>query len=169
LLCSIESSTVKKAGNLHLHNKDRLTYKKYDITTKRWKPVTKKSITEYERAILMLTGQGKSTKEIAGYLYKGHNTIRNQEKELFSKLNVHSKQEAIEYARCHCAMYPGQYMGLQPTEKPRKKKRIPPSEDLLQRIQQHLDDDKSIRQAAKLENIAESNIRRWISKYRLKK
>jgi DNA-binding CsgD family transcriptional regulator len=62
---------------------------------KRWKEKTKELLTERERAILMLAGQGKTTKNIANCLHKGYSTIHNQIERLFSKLNVHSMPEAI--------------------------------------------------------------------------
>ncbi|WP_160034749.1 helix-turn-helix transcriptional regulator [Parabacteroides chinchillae] len=48
--------------------------------------------------------QGKNTVEIASDLCKGQYTVRNQIKSLFSKLKVHSMQEAIKfvcYLECH--------------------------------------------------------------------
>lgn len=101
LVCSLSSSTVKKAGNLCMFNKDGVTYEEYSLITKRWKRKKKGLFTERERAILMLAGQGKTTKEIAEVLCKGHNTIRNQIKRIFSKLNVHSILEAIDIASKH--------------------------------------------------------------------
>lgn len=105
LVCSIENSTAKDAGNLRMYNKDGLTYEEYNFTTKYWKQKRKESLTERERVILMLAQQGKSTKEIAEDLCKGHNTIRNQVKPIFSKLKVHSMQEAIETACSHHLIY----------------------------------------------------------------
>jgi len=101
LICSVGSSTIPKTGNLRIYYKDGLTYEEYNFITKRWKRKIKELLTEREKAILMLAQQGKSSKEIANYLYKAHNTVRNQIKYLFTKLNVHSMQEAIEFARHH--------------------------------------------------------------------
>ncbi|MDR2388209.1 MAG: LuxR C-terminal-related transcriptional regulator [Tannerellaceae bacterium] len=128
-----------------MYSKDGLVYEEYDIKTNQWKQKTKEPLTECERAILMLAEQGKTTKEIANCLHKGYNTIRNQVKELFSRLNVHSMQEAIEFARHHHRIYSKQNIEVQPTEElPRKKKRVSLTEDMLQRIQRHLDDGNSI-------------------------
>jgi DNA-binding CsgD family transcriptional regulator len=118
LICStMGSSTIKEAGNLHMYHKDGLTYEEYNLITKRWKYRKKVLLTERERAILILAGQGKSPKEIANNLCKGHNTIRNQVKALFSKLGVHSIQEAIEFASCYRLIYPKQNVGVQPIER----------------------------------------------------
>ena len=104
-ICSVGSSTVKKSGNLRMYSKDVLIYEEYNLKTKRWKQKTKEFLTEREQAILMLAQQGKNSKEIADYLYRGHNTIRNQIKPLFSKLNVHSIKEAIELTNNHHILY----------------------------------------------------------------
>lgn len=106
LICSIGSSTSKEAGSLRMYNKDRLTYEEYNLTTRHWKQKTIELLTERERTILILAGQGKNSRDIADHLCKGHNTIRNQIKTLFYKLNVHSMQEAIELACCHRLIYP---------------------------------------------------------------
>jgi DNA-binding CsgD family transcriptional regulator len=99
LICYMEASVVKESGNLCMYNNDGLTYEEYNFSAKRWEQKTKEALTERERTILMLAGQGESSKEIASYLGKGENTIRNQIKLIFSKLKVHSMREAIEFAR----------------------------------------------------------------------
>ena len=101
LICSVGSSTIKNSGNLRMYINDGLTYEEYNCKSKRWTPKIKDQLTEREVAILMLAQQGKSSKEIANDLCKGENTIRNQIKPLYSKLNVHSMQEAIEFACNH--------------------------------------------------------------------
>jgi DNA-binding CsgD family transcriptional regulator len=169
LICSVESSTAKEAGNLCMYSKDGLTYEEYSFRSKRWKRKTKEQLTERERAILMLAGQGKKSKEIASDLFKGQCTIRNQIKPLFSKLNVHSMREAIEFACRHRMIYPMQNMEPQSIEAPCKRSRILITEDMSRRIQQYLDDGISIRQAARLEGISEPAIRYWIEKGRLRK
>lgn len=71
----------------------------------------KELLTERERAILMLAQQGKSSSEIADILCRGHNTIRNQIKYMFSKLKIHSMQGAIELARNSHMIYPKRNVG----------------------------------------------------------
>jgi DNA-binding NarL/FixJ family response regulator len=117
----------------------------------------------------MLAEQGKTSGEIAGVLCREENTIRNQINRLFSKLEVHSMQEAIEVACSHQLIYPNPDIEQQPVEAPLKRTRVLLTEDQLQRIQQYLDDGKSIREAARLEGITERAIRYWIDKRRLKK
>ena len=167
LVCSVRSSACKKTGNLRLYCKNGMSYEEYNTATRRWKRKTIEPLTERERAILMLAQQGKSSGEIANYLCKGRNTIRNQIKPLFSKLNVHSMQEAVDFAGYHRLIYPKQDIEMQPAEKRCKRNRVLLKEDMLQHIQQQLDIGKSIRQAAKLEGIAESAIRYWIKKGKL--
>lgn len=97
LICTLESSTIRTSGNLLMHSKDGSSYTEYNFQTRRWKQKEKVSLTERESAILILAGQGKSSKEIANLLCKGENTVRNQMKALYAKLGVHSMQEAIEF------------------------------------------------------------------------
>lgn len=98
LICIVGSSTHKETGNLLLHNKNISIYEEYNFITRRWKQQTRELLTEREKAILMLAQQGKSMIEIASDLCKGEYTIRNQIKVLYTKLEVHSMQEAIEFA-----------------------------------------------------------------------
>ncbi len=55
-------------------------------------------LTERERVILILAQQGKNTLEMSNILCKGHYTIRNQIKALFTKLGRHTMLGAIELA-----------------------------------------------------------------------
>jgi DNA-binding NarL/FixJ family response regulator len=167
LICSVESSSTKKAGNLRVHYRDGLAYEEYNTANQRWKKKTIETLTERERAILMLAQQGKSSKEIADDLHKGCNTIRNQMKALFSKLNVHTVQEALEFAYHH-RLNLKQKQKQQPVEPPRKRAKTPLTADKIQCIQQHLDDGKSNLQAAKLEGITEGTIRYQIKHGKLK-
>jgi transposase-like protein len=73
-------------------------------------------------------------------------------------------QEAIEYAQYQDIIYLEQDMESQPTEKTHKRTRILITEDMFQRIQQYLDDDKSIREIARLEGVTDSAVRYWIGK-----
>ena len=172
LVCTVQSSAAKKSGNLLMYYKDGLTYKEFNTTTQRWKRKTIELLTERESAILMLFGQGKNVKEIANDLHRGFHTIRNQIAVLFQKLKVNSIQEAIDFTRNHRMMFVSketkQEHGNLSLETPRKKIRVLLTTDMLQRIQRHLDDGNSIRQAAKLEGIAESAIRYCIGKGKLR-
>ncbi|WP_195373321.1 MULTISPECIES: helix-turn-helix transcriptional regulator [Parabacteroides] len=98
LICSVESSTSKSAGNLCMFNIDGKSYDEYNFVTKRWTKKRKVQLTEREKNILMLAQRGLNAKEIANLLCKGYNTVRNQIKQIFVKLNVHSVSEAIDVA-----------------------------------------------------------------------
>lgn len=106
LICTVESSTIRTSGNLLMHNKDESSYAEYNFGTKRWKEKEKVSLTERESAILILAQQGKNSTEIASLLCKGDNTVRNQMKALYAKLEVHSMQEAIELVNNFRLIYP---------------------------------------------------------------
>lgn len=106
LICSLEGSTHKEAGNLCLHYKGGMNYSEYNFVTNRWMQKKKKILTERERVILMLAQQGKSAIEMSDILCKGHNTIRNQIKALFAKLGRHTMLGAIELARNFRMIYP---------------------------------------------------------------
>ncbi len=56
-------------------------------------------LTEREREILELIAQGKSNTEIANTLVLGHNTVRNYVSNIFSKLQVVDRAQAIIRAR----------------------------------------------------------------------
>lgn len=111
LICCLEGSIIGEVGNLCIHYKDGLAYSEYNFKTKRWNQKMKELLTERERAILMLAQQGKSSSEIADILCRGHNTIRNQIKYMFSKLKIHSMQGAIELARNSHMIYPKRNVG----------------------------------------------------------
>ncbi len=106
MICSLESSTYKEAGNLRLHYKGKYSYNEYDFVTNRWRQKQKEILTEREKVILILAQQGKSTIEMSDILCKGHNTIRNQIKVLFAKLERHTMLGAIELARNLRLVYP---------------------------------------------------------------
>jgi DNA-binding CsgD family transcriptional regulator len=169
LICTVESSTVRETGNLRMYNKDESIYEEYNLKTKRWERKTIVLLTEHEKVILMLARQGKTTREIANDLCKAQNTIQNQIKQIFSKLNAHSTQEALEFVGHHRMLYPKRDVEPQPIEAPYERSRVLLTEDMFQRIQQHLDDGKSIRQAARLEGLSESAVRYWMGKGRLEK
>jgi DNA-binding CsgD family transcriptional regulator len=105
LVCHAGISTARESGNLRIYHKDGLTYREYSFKTGRWNLKTVKSLTEGEKAILMLAGQAKSTKETADCLHRSYHTIRNQMKALFEKLEVNSVRAAIDFAINHRMLY----------------------------------------------------------------
>ena len=165
LICSIRSSTAKEAGNLRMHNKDGSTCEEYNFKSRKWKRKTIESLTERERAILILAQQGKSSVEIADMLFKAYNTIRNQIKALFEKLGVHSIQEAIDVANNSHLLYM-QKQEAKPL--PVKRTRVLITDVMMQQIQHDLDSGLSNRKTADKFGIAESAIRYWKKKGKLK-
>ncbi len=164
LLCTLESSVLKEVGNLRLHRTGYI-YKEYKLAAQRWHPIRPQALTERETAILMLADQGKNSKEIAEALYKGQNTIQNQIKALFAKLEVHSMQEAMEVAKHYGKPWQvTDHLEFSKEIKPNSRKRASLASKQIQYIQEHLDRSRSIRQIAKVLGITEGTIRYWINK-----
>ena len=61
----------------------------------------KADLTDREYEVLILLGQGLSYKSIADNLNIGLETVRSHVKNLYSKLNVNSKSDALEFSRKH--------------------------------------------------------------------
>lgn len=57
-----------------------------------------KTLTNREIEILSLIGAGKSNKEIAEELYISYKTVKNHVYNLFTKLGIHTRAEAIHFA-----------------------------------------------------------------------
>ena len=173
LIGFVGNSNARETGNLRMYHKNGLTYKQYCFMSRRWKQIAIEPLTERERDILMLSQQGKSTKVIAELLCRTHHTIRNQITALFQKLEVNSMQEAIDLTNNHRMLYVPKRditdAAQSLIESTIKQSRIKRSHDKLQRIQKHLDNGKSNRHAAMLEDVPESTIRTWIKKGILKK
>jgi len=55
-------------------------------------------LTAREREVLQLMAEGKTTKEIAGFLYVSPKTIEVHRKNMMDKLNIHSIAGLIKYA-----------------------------------------------------------------------
>jgi PAS domain S-box-containing protein len=60
---------------------------------------TAHDLTDREREVLSLLAQGHSTRDIAQYLSISPATARNHIQNILHKLNVHSRLEAVAYAR----------------------------------------------------------------------
>jgi len=57
-----------------------------------------KILTKREVEILSLVGAGKSNKDIADELFISYKTVKNHVYNLFSKLGIHTRAEAIHFA-----------------------------------------------------------------------
>ena len=172
-VCSVESSTAKEAGNLRMYSKHGLTYEEYRIKSTGWDLKTIELLTERERAILMLAQQGKNSGEIADLLCKGHYTVRNQIKPIFSKLDVNSMIEAIDTASHYHMIYVPKQQDVTepeqpPVKAPHKRPRILITDSMFQSIQKHLNEGLSMRKAAKKAGVLESAVRYWKKKGKIK-
>lgn len=68
----------------------------YDLGKRKFLPYNEfVGLTLLEKAILLKTAEGLSTKKIASDLYKSVNTIKTHKERLFAKLNVNSMNEAL--------------------------------------------------------------------------
>ena len=62
-------------------------------------PVAFPELTDREREVLALIAQGRSNAEIAGTLYLSQKTVRNHVSNIFMKLHVADRAQAIVVAR----------------------------------------------------------------------
>jgi DNA-binding NarL/FixJ family response regulator len=170
LICTAGSSTSKEAGRLYMFHTNGSVYDAYNFNSGHWKQNIIEPLTECEKAVLILAGQGYTINEIAGNLCKGYYTVCNQIKLIYSKLKVNTMQEAIDLSNHYHMIYAEvQDVKLQSAETADKKNRSSLADESFQRIQQYLDDGKSIRQTARQEGIAEGTVRYWIKQGKLKK
>jgi DNA-binding NarL/FixJ family response regulator len=172
LFCSLGSSTSREVGNLLMHNNDGTIYEPHRDSFREWKRKETEALTERESATLILAQQAKSVKEIANDLDKAYDTIKNQLKPIFEKLNVRSIAEAINIASNYRMIYISKQdtkANIQPpVETPQKRSRVLINDEMMQRIQQYLDKGLKIREIAKIIGISESAIRYLKKKGKLK-
>ncbi|MBP7999458.1 MAG: response regulator transcription factor [Chloroflexi bacterium] len=88
------------------NNLDRTEYSVVDMLTQR------------ELAILQMIATGLSRKEIAAALYLSLNTVKTHTQNLYRKMNVHSRTQALALA---------QRWGIIPPTHPTKNQKTPPS------------------------------------------
>jgi two-component system, NarL family, response regulator LiaR len=70
----------------------------YEISTPPQKPLTPDPLTAREMEILRLVAQGKSNKEIAGYLVIAEETVHTHVSNILNKLHLASRTQAALYA-----------------------------------------------------------------------
>ena len=181
LLCSVENSVTKKSGNLRVHFKNKLSCEIYNIHTNMWKKVDIPQFTERERAILILTKQGKKDQKIAEEFNISAKAISSNKTALYEKIgflndptgdehenkDVDKKMEAVSFAsnyssliHLNCTQKPKTEQNLLPkTETKCKRTRKLITTDVAQSLQNALDAGKSIREAARMIEISESAVR----------
>ena len=56
-------------------------------------------LTQREAEVALLLAEGRSSTYIAGELYLSDNTVRSYVKNIYQKLDVHSKQDLIDFMK----------------------------------------------------------------------
>lgn len=102
LICIVKNSMCKKTG-FYLYYNNSSIYEEYSPKKKSWFMCSTMLLTEREKFILELAKKGLNVTEIADVLCRSKYTIQNQIKSLFSKLEVHSIQEALEQFHFLCS------------------------------------------------------------------
>ena len=98
VLCSIHPTYRKETGEAILRIKGEKVYYQYDFSSHKWLEKTIVELTDKEKAIITLSAQGYTEKEIAAKMYKSHNSVKTYKRTLFRKLGVNSIAEALMYS-----------------------------------------------------------------------
>ncbi|MBR6278567.1 MAG: helix-turn-helix transcriptional regulator [Bacteroidales bacterium] len=94
-MCIVTPSTQKISGNIIMNTK--IHKYKYYLKEKVWKSFFSIELSPKEKDIIRMSMQGYTNKEIANKTFTTENTIKNQKKNLFKKLQVVNIGEAIQY------------------------------------------------------------------------
>lgn len=94
-LCVVSPSSTDKAGNINIRKRGENKFYHYDLESKTWQEQTAVSLSEREKEILILSGQGLTMDDIAKNLFLSIDTIKFHKKYLFKKLKVKNISEAI--------------------------------------------------------------------------
>jgi DNA-binding NarL/FixJ family response regulator len=92
----IEAIHEVRAGGSPMN--PRVTRTVMDLLAKMTAPLTQNKLTERERDVLRLMCQGLSTKQIADTLKLSYHTIDTHVRNIYTKLKVHSRSEAVARA-----------------------------------------------------------------------
>ena len=105
LLKNCASHELVNAIRAVFSNRSYLSPEITDIMIKDYKDMLSKEnlsvfslLTQREREVLQFISEGKSTKEIAGYLHISIKTIETYRKQIMEKLDIHSIAELTKYA-----------------------------------------------------------------------
>lgn len=88
----------KETQKLIAHHITTGNIMEFDLTLNQWMKTSKIYLTDLERAILRLSAQGKTIKEISALTCRTQSTIDTHRKNIFQRLQVHNISEAIGYA-----------------------------------------------------------------------
>lgn len=97
-LCTISPSAHKTPGNVMLKRKGSQEYYRLNESFTSWEKCKEISLTDNERAVLLLSSQGYTMNEIADRLCKSVDAVKAYKKKLFERLEVSSITEAVTFA-----------------------------------------------------------------------
>jgi DNA-binding CsgD family transcriptional regulator len=97
-LCVVSLSSNDRSGNIQIKRKGESRVYQFDLTADKWQEQTIPKLSNQEREILILSGQGFTMEKIAKELFLSIDTIKFHKKNLFKKLSSRSISEAIAVA-----------------------------------------------------------------------
>lgn len=98
-LCTISLSSANKAGNLMIKKAGASTFYHYSLNDRKWKVRNEVVLTDNERAVLSLSTQGYTMKEIANMICRSVDTVKAYRRSIFQKMHVKNITEALIYAQ----------------------------------------------------------------------
>lgn len=101
VICSFYPASQKDTGNAIIHCPTSPKYFQYDFQHREWVEQQKRELTDNEKAIIILSAQGYTEKEIASITCKSHNTIKTYKRHLFDKIGVTNITGALMYYLNH--------------------------------------------------------------------
>ena len=100
-VCAVSYSMDKAPGNFYAFYKNRDVFYRYSLEGDRWLREQMINLNRREMTILELAKAGVKTKDIADLLHISKNTMRNALASIYQKLDIHSINEAINFAFDH--------------------------------------------------------------------
>lgn len=94
-LCVVSAATHSDAGHIEMHRVGSSEFFEYDIKSRRWDQRQMPTLSEGERAVLILSIQGYTMSEIADKICLSPETIKKYRQRIFEKLDVRNISEAI--------------------------------------------------------------------------
>ena len=94
-LCVVSAATHSDAGHIEMHRVGSSEFFEYDIKSRRWDQRQMPTLSEGERAVLILSIQGYTMSEIADKICLSPDTIKKYRQRIFEKLDVRNISEAI--------------------------------------------------------------------------
>lgn len=97
-LCTVSLSSHKQPGQIEARISGENGYLTYSTDSHTWERKDGIMLTDREKDILLLSGQGYTVEEIADKIYFSAGTVKADKQKLFEKLGVKNISEAITYA-----------------------------------------------------------------------